>query len=73
MILRLSASNIKQTTMQLLDGKKQQRRYQRQIAVEVKNERQRRESSPFSSLIVGNDGASLTYVGSKIERVLNLH
>jgi methylenetetrahydrofolate dehydrogenase (NADP+)/methenyltetrahydrofolate cyclohydrolase len=65
MILRLSASNIKQTTMQLLDGKKQ-KISRAKLLLRSKNERQRRESSPFQ-LMVGNDGASLTYVGSKVK------
>jgi hypothetical protein len=45
--------------MQLLDEKKQQKDIKSEIAVEVQNERQRRESSHLAALI-GNDGASLT-------------
>jgi hypothetical protein len=64
MILRLSA-NIKQTTMQLLDGKKQQKKISRAKLLLRSKMKDKGEKFPFSSAYVGNDGASLTYVGSK--------
>jgi 5,10-methylene-tetrahydrofolate dehydrogenase/methenyl tetrahydrofolate cyclohydrolase len=45
--------------MQLLDGKKQQKILS-EIAAEVQKMKDKEESTPFSSSIVGNDGASLT-------------
>jgi methylenetetrahydrofolate dehydrogenase (NADP+)/methenyltetrahydrofolate cyclohydrolase len=50
--------------MQLLDGK--QRKTLKAKSVEVQKMKNNREKVPhLAAVIVGNDGASLTYVGSK--------
>lgn len=53
--------------MNLLDGKKISNQIKEEITVEVKNIKERGEKVPhLAAVIVGNDGASLTYVGSKV-------
>jgi methylenetetrahydrofolate dehydrogenase (NADP+)/methenyltetrahydrofolate cyclohydrolase len=53
--------------MQLLDGKKISNQIKEEIAVEVAAMKARGEKVPhLAAIIVGNDGASLTYVGSKV-------
>ena len=53
--------------MQLLDGKKVSNEIKEEIAVEVSKMKERGEKVPhLAAIIVGNDGASLTYVGSKV-------
>lgn len=53
--------------MQLLDGKKISRQIKEEIAAEVAKMREKGEKVPhLAAIIVGNDGASLTYVGSKV-------
>jgi methylenetetrahydrofolate dehydrogenase (NADP+)/methenyltetrahydrofolate cyclohydrolase len=51
--------------MQLLDGKRQ-KIFKAEIATEVKND-EWRESTASCSRNCGNDGASLTHVGSKVK------
>jgi methylenetetrahydrofolate dehydrogenase (NADP+)/methenyltetrahydrofolate cyclohydrolase len=54
--------------MQLLDGKKTAEDIKSEIAVEVQKMKDNGEKVPhLAALIVGNDGASLTYVGSKVK------
>jgi len=54
--------------MQLLDGKKTSEDIKNEIAAEVTLMKQRGEKVPhLAAVIVGNDGASLTYVGSKVK------
>ena len=54
--------------MQLLDGKKTAEDIKSEIAVEVQKMKDKGEKVPhLAALIVGNDGASLTYVGSKVK------
>ncbi len=53
--------------MELLDGKKVSNDIKGEIAAEVAKMRERGEKVPhLAAIIVGNDGASLTYVGSKV-------
>jgi len=53
--------------MQLLDGKKISNQIKEEIAVEVAQMKERGEKVPhLAAVLVGNDGASLTYVGSKV-------
>ncbi|WBU88366.1 bifunctional 5,10-methylenetetrahydrofolate dehydrogenase/5,10-methenyltetrahydrofolate cyclohydrolase [Cellulophaga omnivescoria] len=53
--------------MELLDGKKVSNQIKEEITVEVTKMRDRGEKVPhLAAIIVGNDGASLTYVGSKV-------
>ncbi|MET7028361.1 bifunctional 5,10-methylenetetrahydrofolate dehydrogenase/5,10-methenyltetrahydrofolate cyclohydrolase [Sediminicola luteus] len=53
--------------MELLDGKKVSNQIKEEIAVEVSKMKERGEKVPhLAAIIVGNDGASLTYVGSKV-------
>ncbi|CAM3059627.1 bifunctional 5,10-methylenetetrahydrofolate dehydrogenase/5,10-methenyltetrahydrofolate cyclohydrolase [Flavobacterium frigoris] len=53
--------------MQLLDGKKTAEDIKSEIAVEVQKMKNNGEKVPhLAAVIVGNDGASLTYVGSKV-------
>ncbi|MFB0911221.1 MAG: tetrahydrofolate dehydrogenase/cyclohydrolase catalytic domain-containing protein [Flavobacterium sp.] len=53
--------------MQLLDGKKTAEDIKSEIAVEVQKMKDNGEKVPhLAAVIVGNDGASLTYVGSKV-------
>ena len=53
--------------MQLLDGKKTAEDIKSEIAFEVQKMKDKGEKVPhLAALIVGNDGASLTYVGSKV-------
>ncbi|UOB16433.1 bifunctional 5,10-methylenetetrahydrofolate dehydrogenase/5,10-methenyltetrahydrofolate cyclohydrolase [Abyssalbus ytuae] len=53
--------------MQLLDGKKISGQIKEEIAGEVKKIKERGEKVPhLAAVIVGTDGASLTYVGSKV-------
>ena len=59
--------NCKLSKMELLDGKKVSNQIKDEIAVEVTKMRERGEKVPhLAAVIVGNDGASLTYVGSKV-------
>lgn len=53
--------------MQLLDGKKTAEDIKSEIAAEVKKMKAEGQKAPhLAAVIVGNDGASLTYVGSKV-------
>ena len=53
--------------MKLLDGKKISDQIKEEIAVEVTKMKERGEKVPhLAAVIVGSDGASLTYVGSKV-------
>lgn len=53
--------------MTILDGKKVSDEIKEEIAAEVAKMRERGEKVPhLAAIIVGNDGASLTYVGSKV-------
>ena len=53
--------------MQLLDGKKTAEEIKREIAVEVQKMKDNGEKVPhLAAVIVGSNGASLTYVGSKV-------
>ena len=53
--------------MEILDGKKISNQIKEEIAVEVAQMKQRGEKVPhLAAVLVGNDGASLTYVGSKV-------
>ncbi|WP_324720647.1 bifunctional 5,10-methylenetetrahydrofolate dehydrogenase/5,10-methenyltetrahydrofolate cyclohydrolase [Salinimicrobium sp. HB62] len=54
--------------MTLLDGKKLSNEIQEEIALEVQKMKERGEKVPhLAAIIVGNDGASLTYVNSKVQ------
>jgi len=54
--------------MVLLDGKKVSEDIKNEIAAEVAKMRKRNEKVPhLAAVLVGNDGASLTYVGSKVK------
>ncbi|MFP9118425.1 bifunctional 5,10-methylenetetrahydrofolate dehydrogenase/5,10-methenyltetrahydrofolate cyclohydrolase [Flavobacterium sp. RNTU_13] len=54
--------------MVLLDGKKISEDIKNEIAAEVAKMRERSEKVPhLAAVLVGNDGASLTYVGSKVK------
>ena len=54
--------------MQLLDGKKVSEEIKEEIAAEVAKIKANGEKPPhLAAIIVGNDGASLTYVGSKVK------
>jgi methylenetetrahydrofolate dehydrogenase (NADP+)/methenyltetrahydrofolate cyclohydrolase len=54
--------------MKLLDGKKVSNDIKSEITVEVNKMKQNNEKVPhLAAIIVGNDGASLTYVGSKVK------
>lgn len=53
--------------MEILDGKKISNDIKDEIAVEVLEMKKRGEKVPhLAAVLVGNDGASLTYVGSKV-------
>ena len=53
--------------MELLDGKKVSNDIKDEIAIAVSDMKARGEKVPhLAAVIVGNDGASLTYVGSKV-------
>ncbi|WP_445457298.1 bifunctional 5,10-methylenetetrahydrofolate dehydrogenase/5,10-methenyltetrahydrofolate cyclohydrolase [Flavobacterium sp. HNIBRBA15423] len=54
--------------MNLLDGKKVSEEIKNEIAAEVARMKENNEKVPhLAAIIVGNDGASLTYVGSKVK------
>jgi methylenetetrahydrofolate dehydrogenase (NADP+)/methenyltetrahydrofolate cyclohydrolase len=54
--------------MELLDGKKISEDIKNEITAEVQKMRDNNEKVPhLAAIIVGNDGASLTYVGSKVK------
>jgi len=54
--------------MILLDGKKTSQDIKQEIAVEVKNRKEKGLKTPhLAAVIVGNDGASMTYVNSKVK------
>ena len=54
--------------MQILDGKKVSEDIKNEIAAEVQKMKDNGEKVPhLAAIIVGNDGASLTYVGSKVK------
>lgn len=54
--------------MQLLDGKKISEEIKEEVAQQVKLMRDRGEKVPhLAAVLVGNNGASLTYVGSKVK------
>lgn len=53
--------------MTILDGKKVSNQIKEEIAIEVAQMQERGEKVPhLAAVLVGNDGASLTYVGSKV-------
>lgn len=53
--------------MEILDGKKVSNQIKEEITVEVAQMKARGERVPhLAAVLVGNDGASLTYVGSKV-------
>ena len=53
--------------MEILDGKKVSNQIKEEITVEVAQMKARGEKVPhLAAVLVGNDGASLTYVGSKV-------
>ena len=53
--------------MEILDGKKVSNQIKEEITAEVNKMKERGEKVPhLAAIIVGNDGASLTYVGSKV-------
>jgi methylenetetrahydrofolate dehydrogenase (NADP+)/methenyltetrahydrofolate cyclohydrolase len=53
--------------MEILDGKKISNQIKEEITVEVSQMKERGEKVPhLAAVLVGNDGASLTYVGSKV-------
>jgi len=53
--------------MKILDGKKVSNDIKNEIAEEVKKMKEQGEKVPhLAAVLVGNDGASLTYVGSKV-------
>lgn len=53
--------------MEILDGKKISNQIKEEIAIEVAQMKERGEKVPhLAAVLVGNDGASLTYVGSKV-------
>ena len=53
--------------MKILDGKKISNQIKEEIATEVAKMKENGEKVPhLAAIIVGNDGASLTYVGSKV-------
>ncbi len=53
--------------MKILDGKKVSNQIKEEITVEVAKMKQQGEKVPhLAAVLVGNDGASLTYVGSKV-------
>ena len=54
--------------MVILDGKKISNQIKDEIAAEVTEMKKRGEKVPhLAAVLVGNDGASLTYVGSKVK------
>tara|TARA_R110002051_G_scaffold72481_8_gene131016 strand:- start:5822 stop:6706 length:885 start_codon:yes stop_codon:yes gene_type:complete len=54
--------------MEILDGKKVSNQIKEEIAEQVAKMRERGEKVPhLAAILVGNDGASLTYVGSKVK------
>lgn len=54
--------------MEVLDGRKVSNDIKDEIAVEVNKMKERGEKVPhLAAVLVGNDGASLTYVGSKVK------
>ncbi len=54
--------------MTLLDGKKISNQIKDEISLEVANMKKRGQKAPhLAAVLVGNDGASLTYVGSKVK------
>ncbi|MFD2696743.1 bifunctional 5,10-methylenetetrahydrofolate dehydrogenase/5,10-methenyltetrahydrofolate cyclohydrolase [Mesonia sediminis] len=54
--------------MTILDGKKVSSDIKDEIAIEVKKMKERGEKVPhLAAIIVGNDGASMTYVNSKVK------
>ncbi len=58
----------KTITMKLLDGKKIANDIKTEIKAEVNKMKANKEKVPhLAAIIVGNDGASLTYVGSKVK------
>ncbi|HET8736343.1 MAG TPA: tetrahydrofolate dehydrogenase/cyclohydrolase catalytic domain-containing protein, partial [Pricia sp.] len=53
--------------MTILDGKKIANEIKEEITADVVNMKERGEKVPhLAAVLVGNDGASLTYVGSKV-------
>lgn len=69
MVFRVTLNlNLKQKKMQLLDGKKVSEDIKNEIAEVVNKMKKKGEKVPhLAAVIVGNDGASLTYVGSKVK------
>jgi methylenetetrahydrofolate dehydrogenase (NADP+)/methenyltetrahydrofolate cyclohydrolase len=68
MTLRLFGFNIlKPKTMQLLDGKKTSEDIKKEIAIQVQKMKADGQKVPhLAAVLVGSNGASLTYVGSKV-------
>lgn len=59
--------------MELLDGKKVSNQIKKEIALLVEGMVKRGEKVPhLAAVLVGNDGASLTYVGSKVRSCKNI-
>src|SRR5690554_5135898 len=55
--------------MQLLDGKKVSEEIKQEIAAEVAKIKEKGEKAPhLAAVLVGSNGASLTYVGSKVKQ-----
>ncbi|MEX0288815.1 MAG: tetrahydrofolate dehydrogenase/cyclohydrolase catalytic domain-containing protein, partial [Flavobacteriaceae bacterium] len=53
--------------MTILDGKKVSNQIKEEIATQVVKMKENGEKVPhLAAVLVGNDGASLTYVGSKV-------
>src|SRR5690554_5154800 len=54
--------------MQLLDGKKVSEEIKQEIAADVAKIKEKGEKAPhLAAVLVGSNGASLTYVGSKVK------
>lgn len=65
--LFITTTHLLNFLMQLLDGKKVSEDIKNEIAVEVQQMKSRGEKVPhLAAVIVGTNGASLTYVGSKV-------
>ena len=53
--------------MEILDGKKLSQQIKEEIKQAVSLRKEKGEKTPhLAAVLVGNDGASLTYVGSKV-------
>lgn len=64
----LYTNNNNTIKMQLLDGKKVSEEIKNEIAIDVAKIKERGEKVPhLAAILVGSNGASLTYVGSKVK------